>query len=67
MSEAIRIKQRPTAKLCPLCEGERVVVAPRQSPVLRGFLGAVRLPCPRCKMAGWIEETEIDCEAVDGW
>jgi ribosomal protein S27AE len=60
-----RMKGR--AKVCPRCWGEGVVPAPRQQTVLAGFIGSVRLPCPRCKMLGWVEETEIDCEATDGW
>jgi hypothetical protein len=35
--------------------------------VLAGFIGAVRLPCPRCKMLGWVEETEIDCDTSGVW
>ena len=52
-------------KLCPRCLGERKVVAPRVDG-LRTLDGAVRLPCPVCKMAGWIEESEIDAIAEDG-
>lgn len=59
-------KMKGKAKLCPLCEGQRKVTAPRLDG-LRALLGAVRLPCPRCKMRGWIEESEIDCVANDGW
>lgn len=62
---AERMVGRP--KTCPVCGGDGLVTAPRQDPILRGLPGAVRLPCARCKMLGWVEESEIDCEASDGW
>lgn len=55
------------AKLCPQCWGEGVVIAPREQAILGGFLGAAKLPCPRCQMRGWIEESEIDCDTSHGW
>lgn len=60
-----RLKGR--AKVCPACWGEGTVEVNRAEPTLHGFLGAMRLPCDRCKMLGWIVESEIDCEATDGW
>lgn len=59
-------KMRGKAKVCGYCFGEGTVEVKRQEFVLDGFLGGMRLPCPRCNMLGYVEESEIDCEAKRG-
>lgn len=60
-------RMKGAAKLCPRCWGKGVVEAKRSEPLLEGFPGAMRLPCPRCQMAGWVEESEIDCDTTGVW